>query len=287
MVSKKKPTVNLLDHFVSHIRGFRALHQTESNTEAGKRGSHKRHFVWFPLKQRQNPRRANNARGPAPAPPRGAAATDRLPTGSPLPAIFFKAVLFPVKNQPFHPVPASEPGDRPHLRAATRGAAAAARAPAAFCCASGDGTALPRPGGTSAQRGRHDHSQRQGAAPTPASSPRQPRGTSPLRRGMRSPPAVPLLAPALPRSPLSLTHAVLLVLRGYPHARDVRAPAPRRPAAPPPAERPLPGCSRRRSAAAARSRQRTHCSAGRADQLTQARPPPATYMPRPAARRGT
>lgn len=208
---------------------------------------------------------------------------DRLPARSPLPAVCFKAALFPVKHQPFHPepaarsrAPASEAGNPPHPGAAEGGAGAAARASAALCCAPTGKTASPRPDGTSEPRrkaGTTRPLRQAGRCPPPSRGRRprrtQPRGARQLRRGMRSPPERRSSPPAPSRS---LTHSVLLVLRGYPHARNARASA-----RPPPQRRQPLRWERRspasasaawllppRSAAAARPRRRTHCSAGRA-----------------------
>lgn len=194
------------------------------------------------------------------------------PTGSPLSAMFLGC--FVPRETPTFSLSAggenraltSETGDRPlpHPLAAAGDAGAAAWASAALCCAPWKG---PHPRALTGPRLPPQRPHGPGAAFAPAGDGSSaPRG-EPALPGMRSPPAAPLLVPALPRSPsLSLTHAVLLVLRGYPHARGVRAPVP--PPAPPPGAAVAgkrvrcPGLPPR-SAAAARPQRRRHCSGGR------------------------
>lgn len=141
---------------------------------------------------------------------------------------------------------------------------------------------------------------------TASALPREAAAAHTAPRGETAPPRDALsagsAAPRPPRRPavsLPLTHPLRTSRAPWVSTCSQRAgvrppPQPRQPAGSPSAgsggarrARPLPGCSRRASAAAARPRWWTHCSAGRADRLTNARSPPATYMPRPAARRGT
>lgn len=199
------------------------------------------------------------------------------PPGLPLPATSSKASLCSPRNTS-HPTQrrrgeAELPPRRRGTGAHPRGSAAGATARATgrpFCCAPAEGTRCPprrdlRPPaaqggrrGRSPGRGRRLSSRGRRQRPTPA----PPRDALPAGSAVPRPPP-----PPPPRSLFlshSLTHAVLLVLRGYPHARGVRAPGP--PPAAAVAGEPVrcPGCSRRASAAAARPRRRRHCSAGRA-----------------------
>lgn len=195
------------------------------------------------------------------------------PTGSPLPAMFLGCFV-PHETPDFSPsasgenrAPASKTGTGPcpipWQRRETPEPRLGHRPP--FVVPRGRGCSL-RPDGTPAPTAAPTRARRcLGSSGNGSGAPR----SEPALRGMRSPPAAPLLAPALPRSPsLSLTHAVLLVLRGYPHARGVRAPFP--PPAPPPGAAVAgkrvrcPGLPPR-SAAAARPRRRRHCSGGRTD----------------------
>lgn len=151
---------------------------------------------------------------PAAAPLRLPPATpgDRLPAGPPLPAIFLKAALFGKK--PSARLGGGGPAPIPGQRREAPEPRLGHHQPPFVVSPPGDGTALPPPRRDlrppPQREGDASAPDRQGAAPAPTgdtSSPRRPRAESPLRRGMRSPAAPPLLAPPPHAAPLSSSHS--------------------------------------------------------------------------------